>query len=275
MRALIIGTGYFGRALKERLEAVGFSVLHTYHQQRVFAESVRFDLFSQNVAQIVDVARVDTVIVASKIEHHEDKTAVMRAMARLFDACREKRLVYVSSDAVFDGRRGRYAECEACTPRTAYGRCKAQCEALLQQSVNNHCVIRSSYIYGYSSGRLDFRLQAAIDAMASNARYARYVDMFKSPVEVNQLASMVEVAAASDFRGVLHACGPRMSVYDFVKEALEAMAMDTRRLEPSYMDKNDSNQELTDTSLDAETIHSHFGFRPLRPTEALQVARLQ
>lgn len=270
MRALIVGTGYLGRTLKVRLEHAGTPVAHTFHRQRMFADSVKFDMFSHYLGDIVDMGCVDTVIVTSKVEHQSDAGSAIRAMARLFDACMGKRVLYLSSDAVFDGRRGQYLESDAPSPRTSYGKCKVQCEVLLREKVADHCIFRTSYIYGSSTGYLDARLHEAIDAMAFQKPYARYVDMFKTPVEVNQLAAMVDAVAASDYRGVLHACGVRMSVYDFVKEALEALGVSTDHLEQASMGRDTHEDGLVDTSLDANIITTRFGFKPLRPADALR-----
>lgn len=275
MRALVIGTGYLGRVVKDRLEQSGNTTLHTFHKHRYFPDSVRFDIFSQHIGDVIDVTEIDAVFLATKVEDQSDSKTVVKVMERLFDDCKEKRVVYISSDAVFDGRRGRYSERDLPTPITRYGKCKALCEQLLRESVDDHCIVRTSYIYGFSFGQLDPRLSEAVETIAAGNTYARYVDMFKTPVEVNQLAEISASLMTSDYRGLLHAPGMRMGVYDFFRQSLEALKIDARLLIPVFLPAESSLECLRDTSLDGRLIETVLDIFPASPMEALRKVALE
>jgi dTDP-4-dehydrorhamnose reductase len=86
---------------------------------------------------------------------------VFQAMSRTVARLKGKRVIYISSDAVFDGSKGMYCEDDLPSPRTPYGINKLLCENLVRQSIPDHCIVRTSYIYGYSLGTLDPRLADA------------------------------------------------------------------------------------------------------------------
>jgi dTDP-4-dehydrorhamnose reductase len=130
--------------------------------------------------------------------------------------------------------------------------------------VPNHCIIRPSYIYGVSCGQLDPRLLEARTAMRNGVPYRRFVDMYKSPIEVNQLAGIVVKASCTPFLGVLHAGGERVSVYDFFRKSLMAMGESIRHLVPENLPENPPAECLLDTSLDCRLLAETFGYAPDR-----------
>ena len=263
MRVAIIGTGYLGRTVVANFKNRGIGVVHTYNTQKYFADSIKFDLFSQNLNEIISLAEVDVVVFTSMIEDSSDTEAILGAMRRAFLECKDKRVVYVSTDAVFDGKKGQYVETDTATPITAYGKHKKLCEDLAQKVIPNYCIVRPSYIYGFSLGKLDNRLNKAQALAQSGQSIKKFVDMFKSPTEVNQLAEIIITVSGSDFVGVLHACGKRLSVYEFFKQALAALGKQTDSLEPDHMPENAPPEYLADTSLDSTFLKKKFGFEPV------------
>ncbi|MBK9019748.1 MAG: sugar nucleotide-binding protein [Sulfuritalea sp.] len=206
-RTVVVGTGFLGAAVVQFLRRSGMAPLHTYRQRQVFADSVRFDLFRQRLSEVVPISDVGTVIFTARIEDAFDRSNLQSAMESLFRECRNMRIVYLSSDAVFDGQRGMYVESDAPSPLTTYGRNKAACENFWERSHPTHCIIRPSYIFGFSCGQLDPRLAQALTTLRSGIPFHRFNDMYKSPIEVNRLAGIVVQAARSSF-GVT-SCGWR------------------------------------------------------------------
>ncbi|MCX6841256.1 MAG: dTDP-4-dehydrorhamnose reductase [candidate division WOR-3 bacterium] len=60
-----------------------------------------------------------------------------------------RKLVYVSTDYVFDGRSGRpYRENDTANPLSVYGRTKLLGENAIRRSCKQHFIVRSSWLYG-------------------------------------------------------------------------------------------------------------------------------
>ena len=267
-RTIVIGTGFLGLAVVRALQQAGDPPLHTFRRNPILPGSIRFDLFTETLAAAVALSEIDTLIFTAKVEDAPDSSHLEAAMRSLFHVCRKMRIVYLSSDAVFDGRKGMYVEADSPNPLTLYGRNKKACEDILMDTGNDFCIIRPSYVYGYSCGRLDPRLAQARALLRKGCQFGRFVNMYKSPMEVNQLARIVVRASRSPFQGMLHAGGERMSVHDFFKKSLTSMREDTHRLVPERIPPNAPPEFLADTSLDSRLLADTFGERPVQVQDA-------
>lgn len=271
LRTVVIGTGFLGRAVVRCFSDIGAEVAHTYHSRKSsFSDPVQFDLFAQDMVEVFQMPTTDLVVFAMKIEDLLNTPAVTETMSRAFRQCQDKRVVYISSDAVFDGRMGRYTEIDVPNPITIYGKHKKLCEDLIRELVPNHCIVRTSYIYGFSLGKLDDRLSNATALVRAKQNVHKFVDMFKSPVEVNQLTEIIVRVSQSKFRGILHASGPRMSIYDFFKHALDALGEGCEYLLPDHIPELPPPECLIDTSLDSTLLKNAFGIEPVPVAVALR-----
>lgn len=113
---------------------------------------------------------------------------------------RRIRLVYLSTDYVFDGARGNYAEGDPVDPVNLYARSKLAGE-LIVRTLDDSLVIRTAF---YRPGAWKFP--------------TAFVDQFSSPQPVDVVAADVLRAAASGLTGVLHIGGPRRSAYEIARE---------------------------------------------------------
>jgi dTDP-4-dehydrorhamnose reductase len=234
--------------------------LRTFTSQQTTSDDMRYDFFRDNIGHLLlCAAEIRTVIFASAVEM-KSEALVRPAMQRFADACKHVRMVYLSSDGIFDGERGLYTEVDAPQPRTLYGRNLAACERILSDTCKNVCIIRPSYIYGVSAGYLDKRLAETRARLEAGEPVALFDDMFKSPLGVTQVAQAVVDLAESDYPGVVHVAGQRMSVYDFHTEAMQALGIDTSKLTPRQMPISEGH--LRDTSLDTSLWRKLTGTTP-------------
>jgi dTDP-4-dehydrorhamnose reductase len=113
------------------------------------------------------------------------------------------RLVHVSTDVVFDGRKGSpYVEDDAVCPVTEYGRTKAEAERRVLAAHPAALVVRTSLIVG-GPGFAPSRHEL----VAGDPAMSFYVDEIRCPVQVGDLAAALLELAALDLAGVLHVAG--------------------------------------------------------------------
>jgi dTDP-4-dehydrorhamnose reductase len=111
------------------------------------------------------------------------------------------RLVHLSTDVVFDGRKGApYVEEDPLSPVTAYGHAKAEAERLVGSAHPEALIIRTSLLYG---GREPSKHELA----ARDPAFTFYDDEIRSPVHVADLAAALLELAALDASGPLHVAG--------------------------------------------------------------------
>jgi dTDP-4-dehydrorhamnose reductase len=110
------------------------------------------------------------------------------------------RLVQLSTDVVFDGRRGRYREDDRPSPVHDYGRSKAEAELRVAAAHPGAAIVRTSLIYGGAE-------PSKHEQGALEARFPFFVNERRSPVQVTDLAAAILELAALDHAGPLHLGG--------------------------------------------------------------------
>lgn len=254
MRTLVVGgTGLLGSAVVEQsVDAVPVS------------RRTGYDFFEDEPDDLLATHEPDAVVVAATVEQAD--VPVQRyvlAAERFVAACEDVRLVYVSSDAVFDGEDGGYEPTERRSPRDQYGRRLV----VFEDAVADHpdaAVLRPSYVY--SGDPLSPRLAAARDALADGT-YERYDDVYRSPAHVEDVAAGVVALATGEHTGTFHVPGPRLSVYEFQERALGRLGVATDDLEPTTAPA--SADVARDRSLVDSRFESELGVRVRPPADAL------
>src|SRR5919197_1601 len=113
------------------------------------------------------------------------------------------RLIHLSTDVVFDGRKGSpYAEDDQPCPATEYGRAKAESEKRVFAGCPDALVVRTSLIVGGPGHEPSRHELAAVDP-----ELTFYEDEIRCPIQVGDLASALLELAELAFTGVLHVAG--------------------------------------------------------------------
>ena len=140
------------------------------------------------------------------------------ASLRIAELCRDSgaRLVYFSSDSVFDGRKGRYVETDALGPINQYARTKVAAEAGIARICPDHVIVRPSLIMGLpvleSGNSFLWRL---VQSLKGGVPSGFPSTEFRTPVDVITLSRATLECAAAGFTGPLHLAGnDRLSRYE-------------------------------------------------------------
>jgi len=270
-RILVIGSsGFLGRVIAKTLTSKYF-VVFTHNQNPFFPESIQFTFPHDNLRSLVEEFKVDTCIFTAEIEknqenHELDDLAFFRqAVNDLFQSLTTVRIVYISSDGIFDGQEGLYDESDIPQPTTEYGWKLKICEDTICSHCSNYCIVRPSYLYGHSLGILDNRLNRTKIDSYSQQEIAYFHDMFKSPLHVIDAANLIITLTRSKYIGVVHIGGPRMNVYDFHQEAMTALGVSSK-ISPIKMPADIGF--LRDTSLNVALCTELTGFIPKSVTNS-------
>jgi len=141
------------------------------------------------------------------------------------------RLVYVSTDFVFDGEKGNYGEKDKSTPVSYYGLTKLLGEKEVSTLCRNYCITRTSVIFGWHQ-KPNFA-SWIISSLRNQKRIKIITDQFNSPTLSDNLAEMLLEVAQADYTGILHLAGrERISRYQFVMEICDIFDLDKGLVEP-------------------------------------------
>ncbi|QLH83087.1 sugar nucleotide-binding protein [Halosimplex pelagicum] len=278
---LVVGaSGYLGRSvawrLREGADRDERRVLGTYCSEPGPTAEVAFDFWTDDAGELVDEHGVDTVVFAAAVEYGGDADTGESGVGATFAERAERfaagvsdaRVVYVSSASVFDGTGSRYVESDPRSPRDDYGRRLVAFEDAIDARCDDAATVRTSYLFGFSTGRLDRRLARTRDHLDRGESVAYFTDMYKSPVLVTEAAETVAALVDGDATGVVHVPTPRVSVYDFHCEAMAALGHDPGPIERDSIP--DDMDVAPDTSLASERFDSLVDFEPSAVGEGLR-----
>ena len=218
MRALVIGaSGQLGGHLLAQLRAAGHDAVGTFASFPVDG-LVRLELADEPAvaAALVDVAP-DVVLLAAGwtwVDGNEDDPARSqrvnvdepRALAR---SCHEigARLVTFSSDYVFDGAAGPYAESDPPRPLSVYGRAKLAAEQAILGAMPEHLVVRTTTVFGPERQGKNFVAQVLRRASRGEPIVAAS-DQWSTPSYGPDVARATLALVDRGAQGLWHVSGP-------------------------------------------------------------------
>jgi len=183
----------------------------------------------------------------------------VEATRRLAAWCgdRGRRLIFTSTDLVFDGARGWYREDEVPNPVLAYGRTKVAAEPLVLQ-VPGGLVARISLLYGPSrAGRASF-FDTALASLATGQPQAFFEDEFRTPLDYATAARFLIRMVETQAGGIIHVAGrERVSRYELMQRAARALGLDPGLVRANrQQDANRAEPRPADVSLDTSRLAS-------------------
>ena len=156
---------------------------------------------AEAVRELLERVRPDAVIHTAYRQDEDDvNTAGSENVARAAAAVRA-RLVHLSTDVVFDGRKGApYVESDPVSPVTGYGRAKAEAEARVAAAHPAALLVRTSLLYGGEK-------PSKQELFARDSAFTFFTNEIRSPVQVTDLAEALLELAELDAAGPLHVAG--------------------------------------------------------------------
>ncbi|HLB01341.1 MAG TPA: dTDP-4-dehydrorhamnose reductase [Bacteroidota bacterium] len=250
-RVVITGSnGLLGQKVTELLSQSQSYTLHLISSQE---ESV----FGADTAPYTRVDISDRKQVTRFIEGFQPDTIINTAAVTNVDACETNRevawkvnvhgvenlvhagklsgshIVQLSTDYVFDGKGGPYAEDDRPNPLSYYGRTKLAAENLLRTSDISHTIVRTMVLYGQARKvKPNFALWLITEL--KEGRTVKVVsDQIGNPTLADDLAFGITKIVELKKSGVYHIAGPDiMSRLAFAKETARIFQLDGSLIHP-------------------------------------------
>jgi dTDP-4-dehydrorhamnose reductase len=141
-------------------------------------------------------------------------------------AARGRRLVFTSTDLVFDGSRPWWTESDPAAPVLEYGRTKRAAESAVLAAPRG-LAARISLLFGPSRcGRPGF-FDRAIAALRAGETRAFFDDEFRTPLHYACAAAILTRLVGAEAAGLIHVGGTeRVSRYELMRRAAAALGLD-------------------------------------------------
>ena len=181
----------------------------------------------------------------------------VEATARLADWCarRGRRLVFTSTDLVFDGSHPWYREEDPAEPVLAYGRTKREAEPAVL-AIPRGLVARVGLLYGPArEGRATY-FDRTIAGLRAGQPQTFFEDEFRTALDYATAAAILVRLAESGATGLLHVAGrERVSRYELIRRATVALGLDARLVRANRQsDAAPSEPRPADVSLDTTRL---------------------
>ncbi len=252
-RLLITGTSGFvgGHVLFQAWDE--WETFATYHT-RVFSfpevTTLSLDLENENqIRQMIEEVQPDVIIHCAAwadlemCEHMPERAFSINAKATgiLAEMCSKIncRLVYTSTDMVFDGEKGNYDELDRTNPINVYGKTKLAGEEEIQASCSDYVIARAALVYGPPLTGSNSFSERILKRVKNGEIVPLFTDQFRSPILVHNLAQALLELAKGEFKGVLHLGGAdRVDRYAFGLRLAELKGFSKTLLKPVSMFEN-------------------------------------
>ncbi len=208
----------------------------------------------------------------------------VEATRRLVAVCgkRKKRLVFLSTDYVFDGRKqGPYTEDDPVCPLQVYGTTKAAAEKLVRESPAN-LVIRLPFLFGYAPPpeRADFATDT-LRRLWIEEPAAYDHRQLRTPLLREEAAEGIRLLADSTFPGIVHLVPSESATKFDLALAFSrhlgkpaALVRERREGEGSARARRPASMRLANEKF-LEAVSGRFRFRPLDETIARVAERFR
>lgn len=147
---------------------------------------------------------------------------------RLADWCRHlgRRIVYTSTDLVFDGSAPWRKEGDPAEPVLEYGRSKRSAEPSVLDTPRG-LVARLSLLYGPSRNGRPSYFERTLTGWKRGEPQAFFEDEFRTPLDLDTVASVLVSLLESEATGILHVAGAeRLSRFDLMRRVAESLGTD-------------------------------------------------
>ena len=251
-KVLIVGaSGFLGWNLAKTLRGA-YEVAGTFLRNPVELGGCRMeklDLASKSdVASLVKRFCPEVMLNAAALidvdlcEREREKAAVINAEgARIAAGLAAEvgaRLIYFSTDMVFDGRKGMYGEEETPHPVNWYGETKLAGEKWAVDCCPGAVIARLALMYGAGNRAHGSFLEWMLRRLEKGETVDLFTDQFRTPTFVGDVCLAVKkILERPEVAGVYHLAGPeRMDRYEFGARVAEAFRFPVRLLRPVRME---------------------------------------
>ena len=272
------GSGLIGSALVENLRTE-YATYYTYNTNKMqfprafgrkldLTDEMRMDGVMSDVRpEVLIHAAAMTSVVECERDWEKTYDTNVRATAELLTHCRRfgTRIVYLSTDLVFDGSVGNYEENDETFPVNRYGKSKKLAEELvLDAKYLRPLVLRISLVIGKGNTHHGGMIGWLKDSLEKGQPVTLFVDEYRSMIYLPDLVRIIDEALRKQLEGVYHIAGhKRTSRYDFGVQFAEVFGYDSDLIQRGSLADCQGPNRPADVSLNTRKMEDAFETKTL------------
>jgi dTDP-4-dehydrorhamnose reductase len=227
--------------LKDKYEVLGFDRYASAHENEYTLDIAQKGNTTEAILKlrprVVVHAAAETNVDLCETDHEHARSINVDGTANVAEACHKAvaKLLFISTDYVFDGVKGNYSETDQPNPISYYGLTKLEAEHIVRTKLPNALIMRTSVLYGWHPTKLNFATWV-IKELREHRTIKVAKDHINSPTLADNLARAIWAAIGRGSEGLLHvAGGERISRFDFACRIAKVFNLDENLLVPVEM----------------------------------------
>jgi dTDP-4-dehydrorhamnose reductase len=280
-------SGFLGQnitpALAARYEIFAGYLSHT--PAPVHGSPVAVDItLHEELGRLFDLVAPDLVVHAAAMANPDEcernpgkaTRVIVEGTRNVTRLCRAHgcRLVHISTDLVFDGRRGFYIEGDPVGAPGIYAGSKVEAEEIVREITPSATILRAALLYGRGTVTRPGYIESTLQAWRDGRPGVFFTDQYRTPLFAPQLADIIDaLVARPDFRGILHAGGgERVSRHGFAQLLARRVNAPAELIRAGSMwDNRAAAPRGADCSLVSDRLERELGIVPLTCSEGLDL----
>lgn len=166
----------------------------------------------------------------------------VNGVSNIVKACMiyNRKLVFISTDFVFDGKDGPYSEDDPTgkNPKDIswYGITKIEGEKYIQKNLNDAIILRISYPYRGRFENKDDILKRILKLAIENKLYPMFADQKITPTFIDDLPEAFETILRNELNGTFHVTSPKITnQYELTKKTLSVFGIKNVKVKKGYL----------------------------------------
>lgn len=260
---------------KYRVVASGSTDVHIYHTHPNFCYQPLDFTKPESVAAVFSKWKPDIVIHSGAISK-PDECELNRPLAFLTNVTGTKNLlseavalnaqfIFLSTDFVFDGKRGMYKEDDERAPVNYYGETKVLAENETANYSGNWSIVRTILVYGKAGGQKMSFLENVVTSAKQNKPLRIFSDQVRMPTYAGDLARGIVTICHQKAGGIYHLSGKNeITVYEAARQAIEFNQLDINLISPIQEgDLQAPAKRPKKTGFDLSKARRELGYEPV------------
>ena len=186
----------------------------------------------------------------------------------------DSHLIHISSDYIFDGRKGPYSETDKPNPLGYYGRTKLASENALKISGTLNTILRTNVLYGIADSRPDF-VRWVVKSIRDQKEIRIVTDQINNPTFIDDLVQAINKIIEYKKTGIYNIGGKEfLSRFDFTMQIADFFQLDKNLITAIITkDLNQPAKRPLNSGLITIKAETELGYKPLSILESLSVMK--
>lgn len=187
-------------------------------------------------------------------------------------AVNNRKLIFTSTDQVFDGKKSFYTESDGANPLSVYGKQKLEAEEIVLKDKNG-LVLRLPLLLGLGKYHRKGIMHGLIQSLQKGEKVNLFTDEYRTPISAFEVCKVIEWCIQKNLSGLYHVAGKeRLSRYDLGLLIADIFELDKELIVATTRSEAGMEQRPADLSMSVEKL-MNSGYMPVNILQMLDLYR--